>query len=409
MRSMENKRNLNAKHSAIKIGVVTLISLLLLIPLSMIEGVIGEREETKSVVENEVANSYAKAQEINAPVLKSCVMTKPATGSTSMETSEHIIQCTKLDYNVEVITDVLHRSIYNVIVYNSKIVITGKLKVMEPAIKALFNTFNFSVSDFKGIDKLPQLSFGGKTYLLVKDNNTLTAKVELPENAKVGDFIDFSVAIDLKGTDYISFQPIAQETTMTMKSSYPHPSFQGTFLPNHREVSDDGFVAKWSVLDMNVDSTYETMCVKFVDPANPYQQSMRSAKYGMLIIVLVFVAGLFVEFFTRREINVVQYAVIGLSLVLFYSLLVAFSEFISFGWAYIVATLMTIIALMLYFKAILKNNSAYMLGGFVTMVYVVNYMLLQMETFALLAGSLVLFILLCVVMYLTSNKKIYRN
>lgn len=406
---MENKRNLNAKHSAIKIGVVTLISLLLLIPLSMIEGVIGEREETKCIVENEVANSYAKAQEINAPVLKSCVMTKPATGSTSMETSEHIIQCTKLDYNVEVITDVLHRSIYNVIVYNSKIVITGKLKVMEPAIKALFNTFNFSVSDFKGIDKLPQLSFGGKTYLLVKDNNTLTAKVELPENAKVGDFIDFSVAIDLKGTDYISFQPIAQETTMTMKSSYPHPSFQGTFLPNHREVSDDGFMAKWSVLDMNVDSTYETMCVKFVDPANPYQQSMRSAKYGMLIIVLVFVAGLFVEFFTRREINMVQYAVIGLSLALFYSLLVAFSEFVAFGWAYIVATLMTISALMLYFKAILKNNSAYMLGGFVTMVYVVNYMLLQMETFALLAGSLVLFILLCVVMYLTSNKKFYRN
>ena len=127
---MENKMNLNAKHSAIKIGVVTLISLLLLIPLSMIEGVIGEREETKADVENEVADSYAKAQEINAPVLKSCVMTKPATGSTSMETSEHIIQCTKLDYNVEVITDVLHRSIYNVIVYNSKIVITGKLKLM---------------------------------------------------------------------------------------------------------------------------------------------------------------------------------------------------------------------------------------------------------------------------------------
>ena len=73
------------------------------------------------------------------------------------------------------------------------------------------------------------------------------------------------------------------------------------------------------------------MGVKFVDPANPYQQSMRSAKYGMLIIVLVFVAGLFVEFLTRKEINPIQYAVIGLSLVLFYSLLVAFSEFITFG------------------------------------------------------------------------------
>ena len=73
---MENKKNLNVKHSAIKIGVVTLISLLLLIPLSMIEGVIGEREETKGVVENEVADSYAKAQVINAPLLKSCVMTE---------------------------------------------------------------------------------------------------------------------------------------------------------------------------------------------------------------------------------------------------------------------------------------------------------------------------------------------
>ena len=145
------------------------------------------------------------------------------------------------------------------------------------------------------------------------------------------------------------------------------------------------------------------MGVKFVDPANPYQQSMRSAKYGMLIIVLVFVAGLVVEFLTRKEINPIQYAVIGLSLVLFYSLLVAFSEFMIFGIAYIIAALMTTGALMFYFRAILKSRSAYVLGGFVAVVYALNYMLLQMETYALLAGSVVLFLLLCVVMYLTAN------
>jgi inner membrane protein len=145
------------------------------------------------------------------------------------------------------------------------------------------------------------------------------------------------------------------------------------------------------------------MGVRFVDPANPYQQSMRSAKYGILIIILVFVAGLVVEFLTKKEINPVQYAVIGLSLVLFYSLLLSFSEFMMFGVAYIIAALMTTGALVFYFRAILKSRSAYMLGGFVALVYMLNYMLLQMETYALLAGSLVLFLLLCVVMYLTAD------
>ena len=189
---------------------------------------------------------------------------------------------------------------------------------------------------------------------------------------------------------------------MTISSTYPHPSFQGAVLPNTREVKSDGFKAAWNVSSLN-SSMRNNMGVKFVDPANPYQQSMRSAKYGMLIVILVFVAGLFVEFLTKKEISPIQYTVIGLSLVLFYSLLVAFSEFMIFGVAYVIAALMTTGALMFYFRAILKSRSAYVLGGFVAIVYALNYMLLQMDTYALLAGSLVLFLLLCVVMYLTAN------
>ena len=108
---------------------------------------------------------------------------------------------------------------------------------------------------------------------------------------------------------------------------------------------------------------------------------------------------------SRKYIKEVQYAVIGLSLVLFYSLLLSFSEFVVFGVAYIIAALMTVCALTFYYRAILKSRSAYVLGLFVAMVYGVNYMLLQMETYALLAGSLVLFVLLCVVMNLTSKTK----
>lgn len=406
---METKVNSNAKRTAIKISLVAIISLLLLIPLAMIKGVIEDREQTKDSVTMEVANSYAKPQTVSAPYLVSYVVEtktvdkkiEPSGKQTYVE--DYDTYSSQVDYTADVTTDMLHRSIYDVIVYNSKVKICGKLPITEKSVVARNNEFRFKVTDIKGFSNPSQLTFGGETFELRRKSEEFVAEVVFPKGAKVGDIIDFVISFDLKGTESLFFN-LSREgnTTVAISSSYPHPSFQGAMLPNTREVSDDGFNATWSVSSFN-SSSYDNMGVKFVDPANPYQQSMRSAKYGMLIIVLVFVAGLFVEFLTRKEINLVQYAVIGLSLVLFYSLLVSFSEFITFGVAYMIAALMTTGALMFYFRAILKNRSAYLLGGFVAVVYALNYMLLQMETYALLTGSVVLFLLLCVVMYLTAN------
>jgi inner membrane protein len=406
---METKVNSNAKRTAIKVSLVAVISLLLLIPLVMIKGVIEDREQTKDSVEMEVANSYAMPQTVSAPYLVSYVVeTKTVDKKIDSSGKQTYVEdytkfCTQVDYVAEVETDVLHRSIYDVIVYNSKVKISGKLHVTEESIVARDNVFRFKVTDKKGFSNPSQLTFGGGSFELRRQSEVFVANVVFPKGAKAGDVIDFAFTFDLKGTESLFFNPSGYgNTTVAISSSYPHPSFQGAMLPNTREVKDDGFNATWSVSSFN-SSSYDDMGVKFVDPANPYQQSMRSAKYGMLIIVLVFVAGLFVEFLAKKDINPIQYAVIGLSLVLFYSLLVAFSEFITFGVAYIIAALMTTGALMLYFRGILKSRSAYVLGGFVAVVYALNYMLLQMETYALLAGSVVLFLLLCVVMYLTAN------
>ena len=403
------KTKTNAKRTAIKVSLVAVISLLLLIPLVMIKGVIEEREDTKNAVVKEVAASYAQPQIISAPYMVSYVVEtktvdkeiEPSGKQTYVE--DYTSYCSLVDYTADVETDILHRSIYDVIVYNSKVKISGKILISEKSVIAGDNEFRFKVTDIKGFCNPSQLTFGGQSFEISCKSNEFVAEVVFPKGAKVGDVIDFSFTFNLKGTESLFFNPSYWGTTsLAINSSYPHPSFQGEILPNTREVKDDGFNATWSVSSLN-SSKYDDMGVKFVDPANPYQQSMRSAKYGMLIIILVFVAGLFVELLTRKEINPIQYAVIGLSLVLFYSLLVAFSEFIAFGVAYIIATLMTTGALMFYFRAILKNRSAYILGGFVALVYTLNYMLLQMETYALLAGSLVLFLLLSVVMYLTAN------
>lgn len=406
---MEKNEKLNSERTPMKYCLVVVISLLLLIPLVMIKAVIEDREQTKEAVTMEVANSYAKPQTISAPYLVSYVLEEKTVDKTIEPSGKQTYiedydsYCSQVDYKADVVTDVLHRSIYDVIVYNSKIQISGKVPFTELAVIARNNEFRFKVADVKGFSNPSQLTFGGQSFELNRRLDEYVAEVVFPEDSKSGDTVDFMITFDLKGTESLFFNPSRDgNTTLAISSSYQHPSFQGEILPNQRVVNEDGFNATWNVSSFN-SSIFDDMGVKFVDPANPYQQSMRSAKYGMLIIILVFVASLFVEFLTRKGINPIQYAVIGLSLVLFYSLLVAFSEFITFGVAYVLAALMTIGALMLYFRAILKNSSAYMLGGFVALVYALNYILLQMETYALLAGSLLLFVLLSVVMYLTAN------
>lgn len=406
---MENKEKSTLKRVTLRMVAIAIIILLLLIPLAMVKEIISEREDIKELVIEEVAESFAGEQYVEAPILSSSVVVKSATDSTEAIITSYDTKCETLKYNVTVDTDMLHRSIYDVVVYNSKIDIKGSIKLNEVHIKACSNTISLEISDFRGLSTLPEFYFGEKKYKMSKDFNCLQANVDIPHNAKVGDTVNFNLTLNLKGTKSLMFEPNAEESVLSISSSYPHPSFQGTILPDNRDVRKDGFNAEWKVLDINLNFSKETMGVEFVEPAGPYQQSMRTAKYGILIILLVFVAGLYVEFLTKKEISLIQYIVIGLSLVLFYSLLLAFSEFISFGLSYLIAALMTIISLLFYFKAILKSSSAYMLGGFVSLVYVANYMLLRMETLALLTGSLLLFVLLSVVMFLTANMNKKRD
>jgi inner membrane protein len=279
--------------------------------------------------------------------------------------------------------------------------------VNENLLNSHENTLCFFISDFKGLYRIPDVEIGEKRYQLQKKsdsyNDYFQTTFNIPADCKLGDTIRYALTLNIKGTEELTFKASGTETTLAICSPYPHPSFKGDFLPESREVGEAGFSATWRVLGINTNENSGYMGVRFVDPVNSYQQSMRSAKYGIIIIIMVFIAGLLVELLTKRGIHPVQYAIIGVSLVLFYSLLLSFSEFIPFGISYALAAAMTISALTLYFKAILKHKSAYVLGAFVTLVYIINYMLLQMETYALIAGSMTLFVMLCVMMYLTTG------
>ncbi len=426
------------KRFGIKILVIAGMSLGLLIPLFMVGSLIYDRENTRDKVVNEVGRSYsdvsregvwesrlndltndyddgagsvcqAGSQIVKGPVARMTVVSRNATDTVPVKESVQVIEPLILNYNVNAATEELHRSIYNVVVYNSAIEMTGKMRVPANSLGDHRFVFDINVRDFKGLSSYPTGTIGGKKVEFRRSGDVLTTDTLTFEGMKKGDEIDFSIEMNLKGSHGLSFRPCGEETSLSMKSCYPHPSFQGAFLPETREITDEGFSATWKVLSMNMDSgRHEAIGVVFVDPANPYHQTARSIKYGLLIIVLVFAASLVAELLSRKEISYLQYVVIGLSLVLFYALLLSISEIIPFGFAYLIAAAMTISALALYFRAIIGNKGAYILGGFLVLMYGANYMLLQMETYALLAGTLVLFAVLSAVMYLTANIKIEK-
>lgn len=387
-----------------KIIFIGLISVLLNIPLIMIQGVINEREDLKYSVKQEISKAVAERQIVSGPLLIYTIEKEQIVDDKKeMIEDLHSVNPCKLESKVSVSTETLHRSIYDVIVYHSKVDMKGNFTLPDGAYKGKNLRIKMKISDLKGLTDTPQISLLGKDFTFdVDDSGELYTNIELPKENGTDGIIPFTVQLELKGTERLMFAPTADETILSVSSSYPNPSFVGEYLPLSRDVNENGFTATWKVLKINQKSS-GYMGVDFIEVANQYQQAMRSVKYGMLIMCLVFVAGLLVEFVTQRQIHVVQYAIIGLSLTLFYSLLTAFSDIIPFGWSYLIASTMTTLALTLYYRGTLKHKSAWILGGFISLMYAANYILLQMETYSLLAGSLLLFVLLSVLMYYTAN------
>ncbi len=237
--------------------------------------------------------------------------------------------------------------------------------------------------------------------------------VQLPDNLKNIKNNEFSFTINLNGSQDIKFIPIGKTTKINMKSSWNNPSFDGAFLPDTRTITDKGFEASWKIFDFNrgypqfwTDNSYNVyssaLGVKLLPGIDSYAKTERSAKYALLIISLTFLILFFVEVFNRKKIHPIQYILIGLVLVLFYVLLISISELLGFAWAYLIASVSTVSLITLYSKYILANSRMLWIQFLILMfLYIFTYITLQLEDYALLAGSLLLFLTLSIIMYLS--------
>lgn len=415
----------------LKLLIIGLLSLLLLIPQQFIMKLISERYETSSEAEKEVSQLWSKPQRITGPVIRI-----PARSSND---NDVYLLPEMLQIKGDVKTETRHRSIFDVTVYTADLDINGNF--IMPNLSAFADSVYdipkaeilIALNDFRGLTENITIKLDDKNYAMKSNKDEEMGSVlccRIPLSImQDGQQVNYSVKLPIKGSESLMFLPLGNSTEVQLTSDCTSPSFQGNFLPLTQTVSDKGFTAKWKILAINRDFLQMVTrwnecgngprCVNMSEnefgvtmkvPVLQYQQTTRSVKYAYLFIFLTFATVFFVEYRRQTPIHPVQYLLIGIALLVFYTLLLSFSEHIPFLWSYLIAMLMTIVLITGYLAGILKiRKTAIMIGLMLLSLYVFMYVLLQLETYTLLVGSIGIFIILAALMYASQKVKWYKE
>ena len=420
----------NNMRLGLKLLIIIGISVLLLIPQFLIMNLVTERQSTRNDAKRELAKSWGMDQRIEGPAIVIPV-----------KEQKLYLFPESLDVSGNIQSQTLKRGIFEFSVYNAPIKMSGTFKCPKELLKrgvsqnACEKSFLFiGLGDLRGLSENVTIKLNGvpcqvepaSSFAESPSNNGLVCGFDLSTLLN-GDTVLFEITLPIKGIDGLYLAPVGNTTSVSLTSDWGDPSFQGNFLPTHREVSDNGFKAVWKVMALNRDygqiATVATdsyrwqammegseLGVDLCIPVDQYQQTTRTVKYAILIIILTFAVVFFVEVRRKTNVHIVQYILIGIALLLFYTLLLSFSEHLLFAISYAIAALMTIGLITVFMAAILKDKkTALVVGGLLTLLYIFIFVLLQLESYALLAGSLGLFVILAATMYATVKIRRQRS
>ena len=406
-------------------GVITAILIgVMMIPTLFINNLVEERQARQQSVVKEVNSRWAEAQTLSGPYiyLPYTSVTQDAYNK-PVEVKNHLLIIPdekQVSGNVE--TETRLRSIYKVLLYRAAVTDKGDFILQVPKdiaperIQWLDARICFGISDFKGIEEKMIIWFNGSNNELspglpANEINEKGLSAPIPITAAdLGKPLSYHMNVKLKGSSMLHFVPLSGNSSFSLQSSWPNPSFDGNNLPSDRTVSDKGFLASWSfnkanlpfgtvLRDFKFDESALDFGVTMVQPADQYAKTNRSVKYAILVIGLTFSLFFIIELLQKKPIHPVQYVLIGLGLVIFYSLLLAISEFIPFDFAYLIAAVSTILLIGLYAKSHFQNwKSAGIFSSVLVLLYGFIFILIRLEDTALLVGSIGLFIILAISM-----------
>ena len=435
------KRSIGMAFKAFIIGGLTLV---ILVALALINTTISSRQAYRNEAVASIAESYAGAQTIIGPVLirpftveSQSTVTDDKGGKRTVEHSRSAtVWCFPHELNVSGILSPSERrhGLYKVPVYELAGHLTGSINVTdavlqtgESAADVTYGTpyLALAVSDVRGIVGSPNLTvntlpvqlFQGSPDRLSWQPN-LQAPLRVAPEGLHGQ-LAFALDLTLAGTGQLNIAPVGDTNHIQLSSTWPSPLFAGRFLPRTRTIGSDGFKAEWDISSLasatqlqmiNGDKPHDQLNVSLTDSIDPYKLSDRAVKYGILFVLITFGGFFLFENIKRLPIHPVQYLLVGLGLAIFFLLLISFSEHIPFGAAYLLASAGCIGLLTFYLTFVLHNLSyGLTFGGLLTSLYAATYGLLLSEDNALVLGSIMLFALLALTMYLTRNVDWYNT
>ncbi|HVR94971.1 MAG TPA: cell envelope integrity protein CreD [Thermoanaerobaculia bacterium] len=438
--------------------VVGILMLLLLIPLGMVRSQIEERQERRNEAVREVASSWGGEQLLGGPLLSIPfqVHGKDDKGNPTVwtDTAHFLPETLKVEGRVE--PERRSRGIFDVVLYRSDLHLTGTFRpdfshwrIAPGDILWEDGFLTLGVPDMRGIRRTVRLDWQGRTLALSPGgaesgvwSSGLRAGVPGLAAAQADGPMSFDFRLGLDGSGPLHFLPMGKQTTVALRSSWPDPKFVGAFLPESRRVTGTGFEAVWNVSYFGrsypqhwlgseapweqqrdnvvaveefsrgqtgqVVSRAETglsasaFGVELFLPVDVYQKTERSVKYAVLFLLLTFLTFFLYEVFSPFSLHPMQYLLVGSALCLFYLLLLSLSEHTPFGLAYTAASVATVLLISGYSLAILRGRlRALVMAGVLGLLYGYLYVLLQAEDYALLLGSIGLFLILALVMYVT--------
>lgn len=421
---------------AIMIGAIVL---LLLIPLIMLRGLVSERSTLRDQAYSKVAQGWGGDVVAGGPLLVIPTQ-RTVTGDdnkTHIVRSDLYLLPSQLDIDVELKLESEPRyvGIYAVPVYLSHTHMTGQFDFAalqplldQPGVTYLWEQshLRLPLSNVRSLREVQQARLADRDVRLGPAGPGVHRGVEAAVNAAElmkNATVPFEFKAVLAGSREFSILPIGSTTSVVVRSDWPHPSFQGAFLPVSRSISQRGFEARWQVLELNrsyrqvwmehevdqptlLESAFGVGLYQAVDV---YQRGERAIKYALVFIALTFLTFFAWEQLSRIRIHPLQYLLVGLALSLFYLLLIALSEHLAFALAYVIASAGLVLLIGIYIAGALRSKlRGAVAATAMTLVYGLLYVLVLSEDYALLLGAIILFIALAAVMLVTRKIDWYR-
>jgi len=440
----------------LKILMVLCMTLAILVPLLLIRAVIQDREHYRREAVQQIAQSEAGAQGLVGPVLVVPwvetveVEEKNAAGEVVRKVKrdgkagQWVFFPESMALDGSMAPYARRRGLHEVRMYALSGQLTADFRAQvprdaDPALPRRIGRpwLSYGIADVRGLRGSPRLQVNDAAMVLQqghghRDQPGVHVRLPVPP---AGSVLSLATRLDfeLAGAEALAVAPLATHNRITLASPWPHPLFNGAFLPGQRRIGAQGFEATWEVssLATNAQQQYragaglssdsvsnihqgtgegiDAIGLSLVDPVDAYAQADRASKYGLLFVLLTFVGFFMYELIKQLRIHPIQYGLVGLALAIFFLLLVSLSEHIPFGWAYLAASTACIGLLGFYLSFVLHSRARGI--GFAAMLatlYGALYGLLVSEDNALVLGTALLFVILAAIMGVTRKVDWYQ-